>query len=315
MVAADATGILGFLKGDFDFLGWSVSPLLADKLILAPERHPHAHLFRSYGRSVATLLLNLRNYPFDLLEFRQALNYAVDREDMTMRLFRGYAQVAPRGLMTPRMGDWYNEAPGSPAYDPERAKQLLDQLGFIDTDGDGVRELPDGEELSFTLYCSVAKTEVEAAGLIAYFLRQVGIRIRIEPVSPDAMDVTLKGAAFDLALHTIAAFMVPDMLFFYFHSSRGVIKEGTVVGFNRGGFNDPEMDAALEELRMALTTEEKKAAAHRVQALLAAQIPRIPLYIADFLEVYRDDDLTGWAPNTEEGVMSDETVLNLVEAE
>lgn len=88
-----------------------------------------------------------------------------------------------------------------------------------------------------------------------------------------------------------------------------------MVGFNRGGFNDPEMDAALEELRMALTTEEKKAAAHRVQALLAAQIPRIPLYIADFLEVYRDDDLTGWAPNTKEGVMSDETVLNLVEAE
>ncbi len=312
MVTSDTVGVLGFLRGDFDYLNWNITPALAERISFAPEKYPHVHLYRSPGTHVATLLPNVRKPPFDELEFRRAVSLAIDREDMVKRLLRGFGQIASFGLMTPRMGDWFNEEAGYPEYDPEEAARILDELGYKDTDGDGVREMPDGSPLTFSLVCPSDKTSVEAAALVAYYLGQVGIKATMEPLSPDAFDLALKKAEFTLALQSIAAFMAVDMYFYYFHSSRGVIKEGQVVGFNRGGFSDPELDEALSGLLMA-QGEAKKALCHRVQALLAEKLPRIPLYLPDNLEVYRDDDLVGWAPNPQDGVLSDETLFNLHE--
>jgi len=310
MVTSDTVGVLGFLRGDFDYLNWNISPTLAERITLAPDKYPHVNLYRSPGMSVMTLLPNVRKPPFDDLEFRKAVSLAIDREDMVERLLRGFGQVASFGLMTPRTGKWFNEAAGYPRYDPEEASRILEELGYRDTNGDGVREAPDGSPLSFSLISPSDKTSVEAAALIAHYLSQVGIKVTIEPLSPDAMDLVLKRADFTLALQSMAAFMAVDMYFYYFHSSRGVIKDGQVVGFNRGGFSDPELDEALSGLLMA-QGEGKLALCHRVQALLAEKLPRIPLYLPDNLEVYRDDDLVGWAPNPQDGVLSDETLFNL----
>ncbi len=170
--------------------------------------------------------------------------------------------------------------------------------------------MPDGSLLAFSIVCPSDKTSVEATALISYYLSQVGIKVTIEPLSPDALDLVLKRADFTLAYQSIAAFMAVDMYYYYFHSSRGVIEKGQVVGFNRGGFSDPELDGILAGLLMA-QGPEKLALCHRVQALLAEKLPRIPLYLPDNLEVYRDDDLTGWAPNPQDGVLSDETLFNL----
>ena len=310
MVTSDTVGVLGFLRGDFDYLNWNISPILAEKISLAPEKYPHVNLYRSPGTSVVTLLPNVREAPFDSLEFRRALSLAIDREDMVTRLLRGFGQIASLGLMTPRTGEWFNAEVGYPEYDPEEAARILDGLGYADTDGDGVREMPDGSPLSFALLCGSDKTSVEAAALVAHYLSQVGIKVTIEPLSPDAFDLALKQARFSLALQSMAAFMAVDMYFYYFHSSRGVIKDGQVAGLNRGGFSDPELDEALSGLLMA-QGEGKLALCHRVQALLAEKLPRIPLYLPDNLEVYRDDDLVGWAPNPQDGVLSDETLFNL----
>ena len=314
MVTSDTVGVLGFLRGDFDYLNWNISPTLAERITLLPDQYPHVNLYRSPGTSVVTLLPNVRQAPFDSLEFRQAVSLAIDREDMLTRLLRGFGEIASLGLMTPRAGDWFNQGVGKPVYDPEQAMGILDGLGYLDSDGDGVRELPDGSPLSFALLCPSDKTSVEAAALVAYYLSQVGIKLTIEPLSPDAFDLALKRAEFSVALQSIAAFMAVDMYFYYFHSSRGVIEEGEVVGFNRGGFSDPELDETLSGLLMA-QGPGKLALCHQVQALIAQKLPRIPLYIPDNLEVYRDDDLVGWAPNPQDGVLSDETLFNLHQRE
>jgi peptide/nickel transport system substrate-binding protein len=310
MVTSDTVGMLGFLRGDFDYLYWNISPVLAERIDIAPEQYPHVHLYRSPGTSVVTLLPNVRIPPLDSLEFRRALSLAIDRDDMLTRLLRGFGAIASWGLMTPRNGAWFNPNAGYPSYDPKEATAILEGLGFRDTNGDGIRELPDGAPLSFTLICPSDKTSVEAAALIAFYFSQIGIKLTIEPLSPDAFDLALKQAKFTLALQSIAAFTVVDMYYYYFHSSRGVIRGGQVVGFNRGGFSDPELDAILSQLLMA-EGEEKMSLCHRIQVLLAEKLPRIPLYIPDNLEVYRDDKLVGWAPTPEEGVLSEATLFNL----
>lgn len=310
MVASDTVGVLGFLRGDFDYLNWNISPMLAERITIAPEQYPHIHLYRSPGTSVATLLPNVRAAPFDSLVFRLAVSLAIDREDMLDRLLRGFGQVASFGLMTPRNGRWFNPEAGYPQYDPEAAAAILDNLGYQDINNDGIREYPNGSALSFTLICLSDKTSVEAASLVAFYLAQIGIKIVIEPLSPEAFELALKQAKFTLALQSIAAFTVVDMYYYYFHSSRGVIQDGQVVGFNRGGFSDPQLDELLSRLPMA-AGEEKLSLCHQVQVMLNKTLPRIPLYIADNLEVYRDDRLIGWMPTVEEGVLSDATLFNL----
>jgi len=310
MVSSDTVGVLGFLRGDFDYLSWNISPMLAERISIAPAQYPNVNLYRSPGTSVATILPNVRRAPFDNPEFRRALSLAIDREDMLTRLLRGFGCIAPLGLMTPRMGEWLNEAVGYPTYDSQEASRILDALGYIDRNSDGVRDFPDGNPLAFTIICPSDKTSVEATALIAHYLGQLGLKITVEPLSPDSFELALKRAEFALAYHTIAAFLVVDMYYYYFHSSRGVIRGGEVVGFNRGGFADPELDEVLSALLMA-QGGEKISLCHRVQTLLAQKLPRIPLFIQDNLEVYRDDDLTGWAPNPWEGVLSDATIFNL----
>jgi len=312
MVTSDTVGVLGFLRGDFDYLNWNISPMLAEQITLAPDRYPHVNLYRSPGTTVATLLPNVREAPFDSLEFRRAVSLAIDREDMLTRLLRGFGQIASLGLMTPRTGEWFNSEVGYPRYDPEEAARILDGLGYVDTDGDGVREMPNGSPLSFSIVCPSDKTSVEATALISHYLSQVGIKVTIEPLSPEALDLTLKRAEFTLAFQTMAAFMAVDMYYYYFHSSKGEIKDGQVSGFNRGGFSDAELDQTLSRLLMAQGAD-KLALCHQVQSLLAQKLPRIPLYLPDNLEVYRDDRLTGWAPNPQDGVLSDETLFNLME--
>ena len=93
-----------------------------------------------------------------------------------------------------------------------------------------------------------------------------------------------------------------------------MIENGQVTGFNRGGFSDPELDEALSGFLMA-QGPGKLALCHQVQALIAEKLPRIPLYIPDNLEVYRDDNLVGWAPNPQDEVLSDDTLFSLHQRE
>ncbi|MEM8760399.1 MAG: ABC transporter substrate-binding protein, partial [Pseudomonadota bacterium] len=70
-------------------------------------------------------------------------------------------------------------------YDPETAKAMLDKIGLADTDGDGFRELPNGEKLTLAMNFStqgIAGTVVE---LISQYWTDVGIQSVVKEVTPD----------------------------------------------------------------------------------------------------------------------------------
>jgi len=112
------------------------------------------------------------------VKLRQAMGYAVDNETLAKNLYSGLRFLATT-VITPRHVTYQNaELPGY-YYDLDKAKQLLDEAGYVDVDGDGFREDPKGEQLTVTW----ATMEGENADTYAQFKIQcwadAGLRVEL----------------------------------------------------------------------------------------------------------------------------------------
>ncbi|MPZ66089.1 MAG: peptide ABC transporter substrate-binding protein [Pseudonocardiaceae bacterium] len=95
------------------------------------------------------LRINFQRAPFDNPEFRRALSAAIDRQELHEDVWLGSGRPADRGYPHPD-SPWTDPDLRTP-YEPQTTRRILDGLGFTDTDGDGVREGPDGP-LSYRIY-------------------------------------------------------------------------------------------------------------------------------------------------------------------
>ncbi|GEN87621.1 MULTISPECIES: oligopeptide ABC transporter substrate-binding protein [Oceanobacillus] len=80
------------------------------------------------------------------VELRRAMWHAVDNNAVGERFYNGLRWNATT-LIGPAYPDFYNDEVEAPTYDPDEANRILDEAGYEDVDGDGIRENPDGEEL------------------------------------------------------------------------------------------------------------------------------------------------------------------------
>ncbi len=112
------------------------------------------------------------------VNLRQAIGYAVDNETVASDLYNGLRFLATT-VITPRHGSYQNAELTGYNYNPEKAKQLLDEAGYIDVDGDGFREDPKGQKLTITW----ATMDGENADTYAQFKIQnwadVGLKVEL----------------------------------------------------------------------------------------------------------------------------------------
>jgi peptide/nickel transport system substrate-binding protein len=117
-------------------------------------------------------------------EFRKALSLAIDRGEINERFYFGFGSAVQ--ATAPATSKLYREeyAQAYAEYDPDRASEMLDELGLEDGDGDGVRELPSGEPLQFEImfYDAVFIQPVTLHELVASFWAEVGVDASIDSV-------------------------------------------------------------------------------------------------------------------------------------
>ena len=124
---------------------------------------------------------------FGDIRFREAMSIAIDRDQLN--------EVAFFGLGEPKQYIGFSPTPAfvDPAltqvaieHDPERAKSLLDEIGMVDTDGDGMRELPDGSSYVMNMQFATQGTfNSEMTELISQDWNEVGIATSVKEVTPD----------------------------------------------------------------------------------------------------------------------------------
>ena len=115
--------------------------------------------------------------------FRQALSIAINRDEMNQIIYFG--RGTPRQVTAHPSSSMYEPAfaEAFTQYDPVRARQLLDELGLHDVDGDGLREFADGQPLVITLeFMDWETPKAISLELVALYWREIGIDLRLKIV-------------------------------------------------------------------------------------------------------------------------------------
>ena len=134
--------------------------------------------------------------------FRHALSVAINREELNEFAYQGFA--TPQQLTVDATAAFYDPswARAYADFNPERAKQLLEELGLRDSDGDGFREGPDGEP--FTVDMQVGRSSVlgtmgfSTSELVSDYWQEVGIRVNYKQISGELRNQLSRANQLDL---------------------------------------------------------------------------------------------------------------------
>jgi peptide/nickel transport system substrate-binding protein len=219
---------------------------------------------------------------------RQAVAYAIDKNEINDRVLGGNATVA-NGSITPSA--WFYSEQPAVSYDPEKAKQILEDAGWKDTDGDGTRE-KGGLVAKIELCTTAVQRRIDSLALIAAWLKDVGIEAVPNPVSSsdifaDYNESTkdtacaLSRSNFDLAEHAFSSSIDPLGGYFSYHSS-----QYEPDGANDAQVNDPAVDAAYQLVRTSVDFVAIKKAMADVQKVMYEKTVEIPLYYRNNIELH-----------------------------
>jgi peptide/nickel transport system substrate-binding protein len=170
--------LLALKRGDIDVVGRVKGPSVPS---LLGEEDINIVLTPSY--STKNIWFNMRNYPVNITEVRQAMAYCIDYDQLAQTSILNYGEA---GGYCPDISSsmwWFNPDAIRYTRDVSKANELLDSIGFLDTDDDGIRELPDGSDLVIDLYAPAPDTTyMREAELIRGWMDDVGIEIDIKAV-------------------------------------------------------------------------------------------------------------------------------------
>lgn len=249
-------------KGSADLVINDLSP----DLVAGLENVRSLNIVRSAGTDYAYLGFNLRDPPLADERVRRAIGYAIDVNAIVTYLRRGLAQAAT-GIVPP-MSWAYAPDVFRFTYDPDKARQLLDEAGYRDPDGPGP-----AVRLHVTLKTSTDERYRLQAAVIQENLRLVGIGVEVRSSEfATLMADVIKG---NMQLYTLQFVGItdPDMLRRAFYST-----QTPPDGFNRGRYANPEVDRAIDAASSASDDDTRRAQYQQAQRLIAADAPVISLW-------------------------------------
>ncbi|MBH24240.1 MAG: hypothetical protein CMH57_07285 [Myxococcales bacterium] len=220
---------------------------------------------------------------------RQAIALGIDREEIIEHKFAGLARPAT-GLLAP--SHWaYTADVATWGHDPARARALLDQAGYTDPDG------PDGPQPRFELVYKTTTNQFRRsiAELIAMQLAEIGIAVKVQAYEWGTFFGDIKSRNFELCSLQWPSVIEPDLYSWIFHSRSIPTAENRSAGANRGGYSNPEIDRLLDEARAEMDRDARARLYHKVQAILAEELPYISLWHEDNI-VVRQRAVQGYQP-------------------
>ncbi|HEX2193681.1 MAG TPA: ABC transporter substrate-binding protein [Candidatus Limnocylindria bacterium] len=228
------------------------------------------------------------------VEVRRALAMAVDKQQLIDVALLGLGSQGV-GFVPPGLGDYFIGTEADIPYDAAGANALLDQAGYTDTDGDGIRECKAGQDCptgDLTLrfhYADDIDTAPREAELLQDMWAAIGVRIEIQGLDPDTLtSICCPTFGYDIILWGWGSDPDPGFLL-------GVTTCAEIpTGYSETGYCNEEYDQLYEEQGTETDREARIAIVHQMQQMLLDDVPYIVPFYEQTVEAWRTDTFSGW---------------------
>ncbi len=271
-----ATMFLELKAGNIDLMG--LTPIQYLRQTNTKKFTKNFRTYKYLAFAYTYLGYNLLNPKFHDQRVRQALSYAIDKEEILEGVLLGLGEIAT-GPYKP--GTWqYNPDVMRYPYDPEKALSLLKESGWVDRDGDGLLD-KGGEPFEFTVITNQGNTQrARTAEIIQRRLSEIGITMKIRTLEwATFINEYIDKKKFEATILGWTIGQDPDQ-YDIWYSAKTNFKELNFISYN----ND-EVDRLLLEGRHTFDLEKRKNAYYRFQEILAEEQPYTFLYVPYALPV------------------------------
>ncbi|HIN59292.1 MAG TPA: ABC transporter substrate-binding protein [Gammaproteobacteria bacterium] len=291
--------ILKLINGEVSFksqtLQMAMSPILLEKqasgnysMQIKPEIAAPTFAFNVTSEDLE------KRKVFGDLRFRQAMSVAIDRDEINDVAFFGqgvpqqYIAFSPApNFIDPKWAKHMAE------HDPAKANALLDEVGMKDTDGDGFRELPNGDKLVLNLQFATQGIAGEVVELVGQHWSEVGIQTTVKEVTPDEFRSAQSSNRLDVTMwrkgHPLAIIQGNNNMFVppfesYFFLRTGMLWAEYIDSNGANGVRPPEwVYSMIDDINAFQSEPAGTAASDEIGARLVESMVNQTLFIGTVL--------------------------------
>jgi peptide/nickel transport system substrate-binding protein len=240
---------------------------------------------------------------------RLALAHATDKQQIIDVVLLGLGSPGLT-LVPDSLGVYYNDQIEDYAFDIDLANQILDDAGYLDTDGDDIREMPGGgEQLVFRMnWPSDSVNAPRMAELLAATWSQIGIGTELAALDPDTL-TSICCPTFDFDVILWGWGSDPDPAFLLSVMTTDEIPTGT----SESGYSNPEYDQLYVEQATELDPVRRIEIIHQMQEIALRDLPYIVPFYDQAVQAYRTDRFSGWLTDSGKVALEDPTSLTIIE--
>lgn len=239
------------------------------------KSHPKTDLLTVKSTTSVYLAINCSKKPYDDIRVRQAMTHAVNKDVVIKVAMFGIGDPLNTPL-SPNIKGFSKESEeiGKRVnkYDPERAKKLLEEAGWKDIDGDGIRE-KDGQKLELEFLAFTIAGFKQTAEVTIPMLESVGFKPKLLVLEAGDLYQRVLAKNFDLLSTSMVASQavaLNDLVLGYHSRSLGSIRQWS-------HYNIPEMDQLLDTAQYSPNPKERERALIAAQKKSVEDVPVIPI--------------------------------------
>jgi len=263
--------------------------VLTPEYVKEAEKDPNIKVILSEDIYFDYVVLNTKRYPFSIKEFRYALAYAINKQEIIDRILLGYGEPLC-SVIPPAHRFWHNPNVPKYEYNPDKAKEILDELGFKDIDGDGYRETPNGTKLEIEiLTLSTWPPYVRLADMLSKYWTNIELKVKILAVEWGEESKRLHERNYDVAIWGFTVAPEPSQFLVLFTNNPPPY-------WSMGEWENETYNKLFEQQKSVMDINKRREIIFKLQQILAEELPIIPIWAAYVIEAYRTDKFVDWIP-------------------
>jgi peptide/nickel transport system substrate-binding protein len=233
---------------------------------------------------------------------RQAIAHAIDRKTIVEKVYAGNAQAAT--TIAPSADPaWIPDIPQSQQYefDLAKANKILDDAGYKDTDGDGIREMPGGGKPLVFRYVQRSDSEVAAPieEYLSGWFKKIGIGLKVSIASDSQLTPIIGKGDYDMFVWGWTPYVDPDpQLEDFICSKIATAKDPSDYG-NDANWCNKAYDKLYEAQHVELDPKKRMQLVHQMLTLFYKSAVYDALVYEPDLNAYRTNRVTGWLKQPE----------------